>query len=369
MKIDLIDLKKKYQNEKKELNKVINSVLKRGSFVLTDELNKFENQICKYVKSNYCLGLNSGTDALMMSLLAAGVKKGDEVITSPISFIATVGAIIHIGARPVFVDIEKNTLNINPNLIEKKITKKTKAIIPVHWGGNLCDVEKIKKIALRNKLILIEDAAQAMGASIKNKHAGTFGHISCFSTHPLKNLNALGDGGFLITNSKKYYNYIKLYRNHGLRGRDDVRIFGVNSRLDSLNAEVLSMRLKTLEKMISRRNLNAEFYKSNIFTNKVNFPKNISNTSNAYVMFLTLCEKRKKLQMYLKSKGIQTFIYYGKPLHLHKASKFLGYKKKSLPIAEEICKKVLAFPIHQYLKKRELKYICNCVNNFYLNES
>ena len=230
-------------------------------------------------------------------------------------------------------------------------------------------MEKIKKIALRNKLILIEDAAQAMGASIKNKHAGTFGHISCFSTHPLKNLNALGDGGFLITNSKKYYNYIKLYRNHGLRGRDDVRIFGVNSRLDSLNAEVLSMRLKTLEKMISRRNLNAEFYKSNIFTNKVNFPKNISNTSNAYVMFLTLCEKRKKLQMYLKSKGIQTFIYYGKPLHLHKASKFLGYKKKSLPIAEEICKKVLAFPIHQYLKKRELKYICNCVNNFYLNES
>ena len=208
-----------------------------------------------------------------------------------------------------------------------------------------------------------------MGASIDGKHAGTFGHISCFSTHPLKNLNALVDGGFLITNSKKYYDFIKLYRNHGLRGRDDVRLFGVNSRLDSLNAEVLSMRLKKLKKLIIKRNLNAKFYKKNISTNKIKFPKSISNTSNAYVMFLAICEKRNKLQLYLKSKGIQTFIYYGKPLHLHQASKLIGYRKNSLPIAEEVCKKVLAFPIHQYLKKVELKYICNCINNFYRNES
>jgi len=369
MNIDLIDLKKKYLDEKKELNKIINSVLKKGNLVLTDELEKFETKICKYVNSKFCLGLNSGTDALMMSLLATGVKKGDEVITSPISFIATVGAIIHIGAKPVFVDVEKDSLNINRKLIQKAITKKTKAIMPVHWGGNLCDMEKISNIAKKNKLVLIEDAAQAMGASLNGKHAGTFGQISSFSTHPLKNLNALGDGGFLITNNKKYYNFVKLFRNHGLKGRDNVKIFGVNSRLDSLNAEVLSFRLKQLKKMIAIRNFNAKFYKSNILTNKVSFVKNLSNNSNAYVMFLALCEKRNQLQTYLKSKGIQTFVYYGKQLHIHYASKILNYKKNRFPIAEEICKKVLAFPIHQFLKKKELKFICKNINDFYENDS
>tara|TARA_B100000579_G_scaffold386721_1_gene358629 strand:- start:3561 stop:4676 length:1116 start_codon:yes stop_codon:yes gene_type:complete len=369
MKIDLIDLKKKYQNEKKELNKVINSVLKKGNLVLTDELENFEKKICKFVNSKFCLGLNSGTDALMMSLLAAGIRKGDEVITSPISFIATIGAIIHIGAKPVFVDVEEGTLNMNPKLIQKAITKKTKAIMPVHWGGNLCDMKKISNIAKKNKLLLIEDAAQAMGAFLKGKHAGTFGHISCFSAHPLKNLNALGDGGFLITNKKKYYNFIKLYRNHGLKGRDNVKIFGVNSRLDSLNAEILSLRLKKLKKMVVLRNINAKFYKSNILTNKISFIKNLSNTSNAYVMFLVLCEKRNQLQSYLKSKGIQSLIYYGKPLHQHYASKILNYKKNSFPIAEQVCKKVLALPIHQFLKKNELKFICKNINDFYENDS
>ena len=188
-------------------------------------------KICKYVGAKYCLGLNSGTDALMMSLWATGISKGDEVITSPISFIASASSIIHLGAKPVFVDV-KEDLNIDPDLIEKAITKKTKAIMPVHWTGRICDMNKIKKIAKKYKLLVIEDAAQAMGSYSNKKHAGTFGNISAFSTHPLKNLNALGDGGFIITDNKKYYDKIKLYRNHGLKSRDNVEIVGVNSRLD-----------------------------------------------------------------------------------------------------------------------------------------
>ncbi len=235
MKIEIVDLKKRFQEEKHEIFRCINRVLKKGHFILTPELQNFEKSICKFAGSKYCLGVNSGTDALMMSLWSLGISKGDEVITSPISFIATASSIIHIGAKPVFVDIGDD-LNINPDLIEKAITKKTKAILPVNWTGKVCKMDKIIKIAKKHNLAVIEDAAQAMGAYYKNKHAGTFGKISAFSTHPLKNLNALGDGGFIITNEKKIYNKIKLYRNHGLKGRDNVEIVGVNPRLDSLNA-------------------------------------------------------------------------------------------------------------------------------------
>ena len=208
MKIEVIDLRKRFQEEKNELMKSIERVLTKGNLVLTKEVESFEKKICKFIGVKYCLGLNSGTDALMMSLWAAGISKGDEVITSPISFIASASSIIHVGAKPVFVDV-KEDLNINSDLIEKAITKKTKAIMPVHWTGRICDMDKIIKIAKKHNLIIIEDAAQAMGSYYKKKHAGTFGSLSAFSTHPLKNLNALGDGGFVITNNKKYYEKIK----------------------------------------------------------------------------------------------------------------------------------------------------------------
>ena len=230
MKVELIDLKQRFKHEEKTIMKIVHKVLSKGNLILTKEVQNFEKSVCKYTNTKYCLGLNSGTDALMMSLWSSGIKKGDEVITSPISFIATANAIVHVGAKPVFVDVGED-LNINPKLIENAITKKTKAIIPVHWTGRVCQMDKIMKIANKYGLIVIEDAAQATGAYYK-KHAGTFGKISAFSTHPLKNLNALGDGGFVITNEKRLYDKIKLYRSHGLEGRDDAKIIGVNSRLD-----------------------------------------------------------------------------------------------------------------------------------------
>ena len=364
MKVELIDLKARYKNEKKAIIKIVDKVLSKGNLILTQEVQNFENSVCKYTKAKYCLGLNSGTDALMMSLWSSGIKQGDEVITSPISFVATANAILHVGAKPVFVDVGDD-LNINPELIESAITKKTKAIIPVHWTGRVCKMDKIMKIAKKFKLLVIEDAAQATGAFFRGKHAGTFGKISAFSTHPLKNLNALGDGGFIITNEKKIYNKIKLYRSHGLEGRDDAKIIGVNSRLDSLNAEVLTYRLKRLKKIIDQRKKNINLYRKFLKTTKVKILDDNKDELNSYVMFITLSEKRNMLQNYLKKFQIQSLLYYPTPLHMHKSMKFLRYKKGSLPNAEKITKKVISFPHHQYISQKQIKYVCDKINNFY----
>ena len=365
MKVELIDLRDRFKEEGKAIIKIVEKVLSKGNLILTKEVQNFEKSICKFTGAKFCLGLNSGTDALMMSLWSSGIKKGDEVITSPISFVATANSIIHVGAKPVFVDVGDD-LNINPDLIEAAITKNTKAIMPVHWTGRVCEMDKIIKIAKKYKLKIIEDAAQATGAYYKGRHAGTFGKISAFSTHPLKNLNALGDGGFIITNEKKLYDKIKLYRSHGLEGRDDAKIIGVNSRLDSLNAEVLSFRLKKLKSIINRRKKNINYYKKYIKTDKVKILSDGKNEKNAYVMFVVLAENRNKLQEYLKKFNIQSLLYYPTPLHLHNSMKYLGYKKGNLINAERITSKVISFPHHQHLTEKQIKFVSEKINKFYL---
>ena len=364
MKIELIDLKQRYREESYQILTCIKKVVSKGHLVLTQELNNFEKNICNYTGSKYCLGLNSGTDALMIALWSLGIGKGDEVITSPTSFVATIGAIIHVGAKPVLVDIAGD-LNIDPSKIEAKITKKTKAIMPVHWAGRMCDMDQICKIAKKYKLKIIEDAAQGMGSFFNNKHAGTFSDIAAFSTHPLKNLNGLGDGGFITTNSKYLYEKIKLYRNHGMKSRDNVHIFGVNSRLDVLNAEVLNFRLKKLNSIILKRRKNALAYKKFLDPKYVQVPFDSKNHFSSFVIFLCLCEKRDELQKYLRKKGIQSLIYYGTPLHKHFASKRINLDKIELPVAEKLAKKVLALPHHQGLKLKHIKFICKQINNFY----
>lgn len=365
MKVELIDLRDRFKEEGKAIIKIVEKVLSKGNLILTKEVQNFEKSICKFTGAKFCLGLNSGTDALMMSLWSSGIKRGDEVITSPISFVATANSIIHVGAKPVFVDVGDD-LNINPDLIEAAITKNTKAIMPVHWTGRVCEMDKIIKIAKKYKLKIIEDAAQATGAYYKGRHAGTFGKISAFSTHPLKNLNALGDGGFIITNEKKLYDKIKLYRSHGLEGRDDAKIIGVNSRLDSLNAEVLSFRLKKLKSIINRRKKNINYYKKYIKTDKVKILSDGKNEKNAYVMFVVLAENRNKLQEYLKKFNIQSLLYYPTPLHLHNSMKYLGYKKGNLINAERITSKVISFPHHQHLTEKQIKFVSEKINKFYL---
>ena len=364
MKIEVIDLKKRFEDEKFELLSRIKKVLKKGNLVLTEELEDFEKSICKFTGSKFCLGLNSGTDALMMSLWSLGIRKGDEVITSPISFIASISSIIHVGAKPVMVDVN-NDLNLNTDLIEKAITKKTKAIMPVHWTGRMCDMDQIVKIAKKYNLKIIEDAAQGMGSYYKKKHAGRFSDIAAFSTHPLKNLNGLGDGGFIITDKKSLYEKIKLLRNHGLRSRDNVEIFGVNSRLDSLNAEVLKFRLSKLNKVISKRQSNIKLYKKYLKTKKIKIIGENNLKINSNVMFIVLSEKRELLQKYLRKFNIQSLVYYKNPLYAHKASKFLNVDKKNFPVANTLVKKVLALPHHQYLKKSEIIFVCKKINQFF----
>lgn len=363
MQVPFVDLKKRYLDEKNELIEIFKSTISSGNLIGSNEVSKFEKNISKLLGLKYCVTLNSGTDALMMAMHALGIKKGDEVITTPVSFIATVGAIIHLGAIPVFVDVDED-LNMNPDLIEKKISKKTKAIIPVHWSGRMCKMDQIKKIAKKYKLKLIEDAAQAIGSTYKSTKPGHYSDVATFSAHPLKVLNALGDGGFLVTNNKKIYDFLNKYKNHGLVGRDNSEIFGINSRLDSLNAAVLNFRLKKLKNVIAKRSKNIDIYKKNIDQNYFKIIEDNKNSINSHTMFIALTERRDELNNFLKSKGIESLIYYGKALHQHKA--FIDrFGKQSYKVSEKLVKKVISIPFHQYLKKEEILFICKQINLFF----
>jgi dTDP-4-amino-4,6-dideoxygalactose transaminase len=364
-KVELIDLRARYSDERNKIINILDKLLKKGNLILTPEVELLENEIANYTGSKYCLGLNSGTDALMMSLWACGIKKGDEVITSAISFIASAGAIVHLGAIPIFADVNED-LNIDPLNIEKLITRKTKAIMPVHWTGRMCDMDKITKISKKYNLKIIEDAAQGMGSYYKKKHAGRFSKVAAFSAHPLKNLNGIGDSGFITTDDKSIYNKIKLYRNHGLAGRDNVKIFGVNSRMDTINAEIIRFRLKKLKTVITKRKKNIRYYRNFLRTDKVKIIPDKKFETNSYVMFIVLCENRDELKKYLEKHKIQSLIYYGNPLHKHEASK--GIKLKStLQKSEYYASKVLALPHHQNLSKKDIFYVCEVINKFYQN--
>ena len=365
MKIPYVNLRHQYGLERKNLLKIIDKTLSKGDWVGGDEVARFENRISKLCKQKYCVALNSGTDALTLSLHLLGVRRGDEVITPPNSFIASTATIIHLGAKPVFVDV-KDDQNIDENKIEEKITKKTKVIMPVHLTGRMCNMDKIVKIAKKYKLKVVEDSAQSIMSKFGNKFSGTWGDVGCFSAHPLKNLNAMGDSGYLTTNNKYLYSKIKNLRSHGMeQNRDNVNNFGHVSRMDNIQAAILNFRLKNLKNVINRRRNNFKLYKKYLDRNFVFFPEEKKDEFNTYHTFVIQVNHRDKLKSYLASKGVGTAIHYPVPIHLQKASKFLGYKKKDFPICETQASKILTLPINQYLTNKEIVYISNLVNNFY----
>lgn len=364
MKVPFIDLQQRFEEEKHEILACVENVLSKGHLILTEEVNEFEQKAAEYIKVKHVVGLNSGTDALMMALWAYGIGRGDEVITTPISFVATSGSIIHVGAKPVYVDVCDDQ-NIDPNKIEQAITHKTKAIMPVHWGGRIANMDAIMSIAQKHNLLVIEDAAQAMGAYYRGQHGGSFGNAAAYSAHPLKNLNALGDAGFMSTDDEEVNRKVRLYRTHGLESRDNCVLYGVNSRLDSLNAEVLKYRLDKLKEIVDRRRHNVDLYRTHIKPGPIYIPEEKSYEHNSYVMFITQAERRDQLKEYLLSHGIESLVYYGTPLHLHKAAESLGVKKGSLPVAEAQCEKVLALPHHQNLTDEQIIYVSEKVNAFY----
>ena len=364
MKIKFIDLKARYLDEKEQLNKIFNEVLESGQLILSDKNTNLEKNLSELLKKKYCVTLNSGTDALMLSLWALNIKKGDEVITPAVSYIATAAAIDHLGAKPVFVDVNED-LNIDLEKIEEKINDKTKAIVPVHWTGKMCDMEKIKDIAKKYDLKIIEDAAQAIGSELDNKKPGYYSDIATFSTHPLKILNGVGDGGFLITNDKEAYEKIYKYRNHGIVTRDNYEFYGVNSRMDALSASIVHFRLGRTKTLIEKRKRNIDLYKSNIKTNNFKFIKHKKNEIESYTMLVSIAEDRDGLQKYLSENDVQSLVYYGTPLHLQNASKKHGYKKGDFPNAEYLCDRVISLPFHQYLDEDEILFVSDLVNKYY----
>jgi dTDP-4-amino-4,6-dideoxygalactose transaminase len=364
MIIQYVNLANQYRLEKKKLLKIIDKVLLKGTYVGGDEVELFEKNVAKFCNTKYCVALNSGTDALVMALHCLGVRRGDEVITTPNSFIASTAVIVHLGAIPVFVDV-KNDQNIDPNQIEKKITKKTKVIMPVHLTGRMCEMDKIMSIAKKYNLKVVEDAAQSIGSMFNEKKSGSYGDVGCFSAHPLKNLNAMGDSGYLTTNSKKISELVKSLRSHGMTNRNIVNNFGYVSRMDNLQAAILNFRLKNLKNIIEKRRRNAGLYFKYLDKNNIYFEEENNKEFNTYHTFVIQVNNRNKLKNYLIKKGISTAIHYPIPIHLQPAAKKLNYKKGDFERTEEQAGRILTLPINQSLKKEQIIFIAKAVNSFF----
>ena len=367
MPIPYVNLTKQAKSQKKEIINLLNRIIKKGQFVGGYEIDKFEKNICKLINVKHCVALNSGTDALTLGLHLMGIKRGDEVITTPNSFIASAAAIVHMGAVPIFVDI-CNDGNIDPKDLINKISKKTKAIMPVHLSGRPCKMDKIISISKKYKIPIIEDAAQAIGTKFKNKFVGTFGKVGCFSAHPLKNLNAMGDSGYLVTDDKIIANKIKLLRNHGIKNRNDITDFGYVSRMDNFQAGILNLRLKKLKSIIAKRRSNAKLYFQNLKKIKeIKLPYEEKNQFNSFHTFIILANKRDKLKNYLEKKKISTAIHYPKLIFDQKAytNKFKKINSKHYPKSKYYVSNILTLPINEFITKDEIKKISNEIINFY----
>lgn len=349
-----------YKNILKDIEKVIKS----NDFTLGSKVDEFEKNVSKKLKSKFLVSVGSGTDALMLSLKALGIKEGDEVITTPFTFYATIGAIVTSGAIPVFVDV-KSDYNIDENLIETAITKKTKAIMPVHWAGRICEMKKINQISKKYKIPIVEDSCHAILGEYYGKLAGTFGAFGCFSMHPLKNLNIWGDGGFVVCSNKKLYKKMKLLRNHGLVSRDKNVIFGYNSRLDTVQAVVAINALKKLNNITKQRINNSKFL-DKIFQENENIilperKKYIKEVFHLYHLRFKTKKLRNKILRELIKNKIDGKIHYPTSMHLQPAAKKYKYKKGDFPIAEQLSETSISLPVHEFVLKKDLLNMCNII--------
>ena len=341
-------------------------LIKTTDFTLGSKMLEFEKKFSKYIGVKYCIATNNGTDALILSLKALGIKKGDEVITVCNTFYATVGAIVACGAKPVLVDCDSR-YQIDHKKIISKITKKTKVIMPVHWGGASPQMNEIIKIAKKYKIHVVEDACMGIGAKIYGKSPGTFGIVNAFSMHPLKSLNVMGDGGMVVTDNKRIYNWLKKYRNHGMIDRDHIDIWGINMRLQPLQAIVALEGLKKIDSVIKKRNENAKKMDNlllNLYPNIV-IPKRPKGYRETFALYMCLVTNRDKLLKYLIKNKIEAKIHYPLPLNKQKAAKNLKLNQRNFTVANEQAKTIITLPIHQYLSKKHIDYIAQKIKNFY----
>lgn len=366
-KVRYVYLEKQFEHPRPYFAKIAR-VVTRGDFTLGKELTKFEEKCAKILGVKYTIGVASGTDALYLPLRALGIKAGDEVITTPNTFVAAAAAIALTGARPVFVDV-RDDYTIDPTLIERAITAKTRGIIPVHLTGNSADLYPILKIAKKHKLFVVEDAAQAFLTLYDKKPVGSFGLAGAFSFHPLKILHVWGDGGMITTNDARLADNLRLWRNHGLRSRNEVEFFAHNSRLHTLQAAVALTLLPHVPNIIEKRRKNADLYKKLLafLEPMVHIPNNMcaAPTRSIYANFVIQVQRREGLIKYLNKRGIEVVIQYPIPLHLQKAAAYLGYKKGDFPVAEKQADTILTLPNHQHLKTSEVRYVCESIIEFY----
>ena len=393
MNIALIDLKAQYESLSDELNKAALEVLSSANYILGKNVVEFEKEFAEYIGVKHAISVGNGTDALVIALKAMGIGEGDEVITTPFTFFATAESISAVGATPVFVDVDKNTFNIDVTKIEEKITSKTKAIMPVHIFGQSADMDEINKIAKKHNLLVIEDACQAIGGKYKGRNIGSLGDVACFSFFPTKNLGCAGDGGMIVTDNDDLAVIIRALRTHGSgengqkafnllngveedimqaeSGNDTVYnplkyynyLIGYNSRLDAIQAALLRVKLKEIDNWNSKRREIVDIYNNEFKELDLVTPVCDDKNEHVYHMYILQSENRNEVLERLKERGVATGVYYPVPLHLQKVYKNLGYKEGDMPVSEYLSHRTFAIPVYPELTEEQIKYIVESIKN------
>lgn len=370
MNVKMLDLSEQYQSMRVEIIQKLDEVMLSSQFILGNNVKQLESDIAKYSNVKYGIGVGNGSDAIHIALQAVGVGEGDEVITTPFTFFATAGSIVRTGAKPIFVDIDPITFNIDPKKIEEVITNKTKAIVPVHLYGQIADMEPIINIAKKYNLAIIEDAAQAIGAKYKGKTVGELGTAATYSFFPTKNLGAYGDGGMIITNDDNIAEKCRIIRVHGSKPKYYHHVLGYNSRLDEIQAAILNVKLPYIDRWSKERRKRAAYYSEKLnekLNGFIQTPVEREGNYHVFHQYTIRASKRDELQQYLKEQGIATMIYYPIPLHIQPVFKGLGYKKGDFPVAEKAAEEVLSLPMYPELKYEEQDYVVKKIVEFYMN--
>lgn len=368
-KDQLYSVKHNYLSEQfsdyKAILRKIETVIVNNDFTLGREVDEFEKNITNIIGTKHCVAVGSGTDAIRLSLIALGIEHGDEVITTPYTFHATIGAIVTAGAKPVFVDV-KDDFNINTEKIAAAITNKTKAIVPVHWAGRPVNPSKLLEISSIYSIPVVEDACHAIMSHRDGIKAGAIGKMGCFSLHPLKNLNAWGDGGFICTDDTKVCEQLRLLRNHGLESRDSCKVFGFNSRLDTIQAVVANHLISSLPHITNMRIKNALLLDEKLRgIEQIKIPKRKSNVHEVFHLYSFQAENRDELVNFLTSKGIDAKKHYPIPMHMQEAAKYLGYKKGDFPVTEKLAETTISLPVHEFIITEQIDQMAELVRSFY----
>ncbi|GFP34449.1 UDP-2-acetamido-2-deoxy-ribo-hexuluronate aminotransferase [Candidatus Hakubella thermalkaliphila] len=366
MKVPFVDLARQYAALREEIDAALQSVLKGGQFILGENVRLFEEEFSSYCGARFAVGVGSGTEALHLALLACGIGSGDEVITVPNTAVATVAAISLVGACPVFVDVDPRTFTMDPDKIEEKISPRTRAILPVHLYGQAADLGPILSLADRYSLLVIEDACQAHGATYGSKRVGTFGQVGCFSFYPTKNLGAYGDSGMVLTDNLEIAERVRLLCNYGQSDRYHAVAEGLNSRLDELQAAVLRVKLRYLDRWNALRRQWADLYSS--LLEGVEVPFLASGREHIFHLYVVKSKARNRLAAYLEEQGVPALVHYPIPVHLQVAYQHLGYREGDFPVSEACAQEVLSLPIFPEMREEEVAYVADLIRKFYQEE-